>query len=394
MQENWVEQELPMEEFHALSCLLRGEARPADAAVALGIEREDLAAEVVRYVLSPEYAGDLAKVMDALHLTSSDVIAAAQELDCAKNGALSLFRNRAKAVSESPQALQQSIAAAQPTRLRFVARYRSTILAYGLAATLLVGVLLISPVFNSADLVRAGREAGLTSTARIRLAPLSVDDFINRGRAWEAKKEYDKAIAEYTEAIRLDPQSAEAFRSLGNVWQAKKEYDKAIAFYDEAIRLDPKHAKAFKRRGNARGSKKRYDKAIADYHAAIQLDPTDAEAFINLGLAWQAKKEYDKAIADFDEAIRLDPKYALAFNNRGWTRYKKKEYDKAIADFDEAIRLDPKYAEAFLHRGRASVAKKEYDKAIADYTKAIQLLLDYTTTRRSPQFEYVIFPPE
>ena len=99
----------------------------------------------------------------------------------------------------------------------------------------------------------------------------------NRGDAWDAKEEYDKAIADYNEAIRLDPKYAVAYNNRGAAWCAKKEYDKAIADYDEAIRLDPKYATAYNDRGGA----------------------------------WYDKEEYDKAIADFDEAIRLDPKYAL-----------------------------------------------------------------------------------
>ena len=91
----------------------------------------------------------------------------------------------------------------------------------------------------------------------------------------------------------------------------KKEYDKAIADYTEAIRLDPRNAERLRNRGIAWRSKKEYDKAIADYNEAIRLDPEYALAYNHRGMAWSDKKEYDKAIADYNEAIRLDPKYAL-----------------------------------------------------------------------------------
>ena len=60
-----------------------------------------------------------------------------------------------------------------------------------------------------------------------------------RGDAWESKGEFDKAIADFTDAIRLCPFEAFERRRRGDAWQAKGELDKAIEDYDEAIRLDP-----------------------------------------------------------------------------------------------------------------------------------------------------------
>jgi len=41
------------------------------------------------------------------------------------------------------------------------------------------------------------------------------------------RDDYDKAIADYSEAIRLDPKDAEAFNSRGNVWWTRQALDKA-----------------------------------------------------------------------------------------------------------------------------------------------------------------------
>jgi formylglycine-generating enzyme required for sulfatase activity len=53
------------------------------------------------------------------------------------------------------------------------------------------------------------------------------------------KGEYDKAIADCTEAIRLDPKHVEAYHNRGVAYWNKGEYDKAIADFTEAIRLEP-----------------------------------------------------------------------------------------------------------------------------------------------------------
>ena len=91
--------------------------------------------------------------------------------------------------------------------------------------------------------------------------------YVNRGLAWADKQEYDKAIADFTEAIRLDPKNACAYNNRGmRLGRQEGAFDKAIADFTEAIRLDPKNASAYGNRGLAWGDKKEYDKAIADLH--------------------------------------------------------------------------------------------------------------------------------
>ena len=60
-----------------------------------------------------------------------------------------------------------------------------------------------------------------------------------------AKKEYDKAIADYSEVLRLDPRLAAAYVCRGAVWRLKGEYDKALVDFSEAIRFDAKMVFAY-----------------------------------------------------------------------------------------------------------------------------------------------------
>ena len=64
--------------------------------------------------------------------------------------------------------------------------------------------------------------------------------YYNRGLAWHDKKEYDKAIAHFSQVIRIDPNRVDAYYGRGLVWEDKKAYDKAIADYDEALARAPK----------------------------------------------------------------------------------------------------------------------------------------------------------
>jgi len=60
----------------------------------------------------------------------------------------------------------------------------------------------------------------------------------NRGNAYTAKGDYDRAIENYDESIKLNPDYARAFNNRGVVYLKKGEYDQAIKDFDEAIRLN------------------------------------------------------------------------------------------------------------------------------------------------------------
>jgi tetratricopeptide (TPR) repeat protein len=100
--------------------------------------------------------------------------------------------------------------------------------------------------------------------------------FSNRGRAYAARSDLDRALADYGQAIQLDSNAAYAFNGRGSVYFLKKDYDYAVADYARAISLNPNYAGAFNNRGNAYAAMGDTGRAIADYDRAIQLDPNDA----------------------------------------------------------------------------------------------------------------------
>lgn len=212
------------------------------------------------------------------------------------------------------------------------------------------------------------------------------NQFYNRGLAYYFKGDKDKAIADFEAVLRIDPNFADAKKNLeairselgdtavkslkdandaktyfdqGEAHQKKFEYDKAIADYTEAIRLNPKDATAYFNRAQAYFFKvggetlaNHIEKKVADYTEAIRLNPNYIEAYYERANAYSStsgKGTYDKIIADYSEIIRLNPNDVKAYYFRGLNYSFKDEYDKAIADYSEIIRLDPKYIDAKKH---------------------------------------------
>lgn len=208
--------------------------------------------------------------------------------------------------------------------------------------------------------------------------PTDAVGFNQRGKAWFAQREFDKALPDFTEAIRLNPYSAEYFCNRGIIWYQLGNQERAIADCTDAIRLDSHYASAFHCRGMAWGKKGDIDKAFADLNEAIRLEPKSADLFAARAYAWAMLGEHDNSIADCNSAIKCDPTYAVAFNYRGNAWNAKKEYDWAITDYTEAIRLDPNYPDPFGNRAwlRATCAESAFcdgPKALSDARRACEL---------------------
>jgi tetratricopeptide (TPR) repeat protein len=80
-------------------------------------------------------------------------------------------------------------------------------------------------------------------------------------------------FASYNEAIRIDPNCAICYYNRGNAYQAKDDKDRAIRDYDEAIRIDPNYAHAYYNRGLAKQAKGDAAGGDADIAKAKQLNP-------------------------------------------------------------------------------------------------------------------------
>ncbi len=240
--------------------------------------------------------------------------------------------------------------------------------------------------------------------------PRHANAYAIRGWAYGEKGEWDKAIADCTEAVRLDPKNAAAYGARGCAYANKGEWDKAIADCTEAIRLDPTCSGAYAARACACACKGQWDDAVADITEAIRQDPKNADWHYRRGIVYQRRDEardLDKDIADAKVAIGFDAKKrGLCQPGPGFPRRaglgqghcRLVGHHPAGTEKCQCLpqtRLAPR-GEARLgqghrrfHRGHppesarrllpttpcglAYEGKGELDKAIADYTEAIRL---------------------
>ncbi len=130
-------------------------------------------------------------------------------------------------------------------------------------------------------------------------------DALEKGNGCMEKRDFDSAIAAFTEAIRLDPNKADSYFGRGVAYGCKGEIEKEISDETEAIRLNPKLDLAYYNRGWAYGQKGECDKENADYTKAISLDPKFAQAYYSRAIAYEKKGDNAKAEKDFGQAEKL-----------------------------------------------------------------------------------------
>lgn len=110
----------------------------------------------------------------------------------------------------------------------------------------------------------------------------------------------------YAEVAPEAAAKAEECRQRGNEYVSTKEYDKAIAAYSEAIELNPSQARAYwLNRAIAYRLAENWEAAANDAGIAVEIDPTNVKTHYILALCLLQLKQYDRALEACEVGLLL-----------------------------------------------------------------------------------------
>jgi tetratricopeptide (TPR) repeat protein len=236
------------------------------------------------------------------------------------------------------------------------------------------------PEAPSAEAATGAAAAAAAPDAATRLdQPTDAAGFARRGAAFDARHDYDAAIADLTRACELAPTESNNFYRRGMVHWHKGQADAALTDFDQAIKLKPDNADALIGRAGLRVSRKAPAAEVsADLEAAANALPKQAEMHLKIGSLYDAVDEPAAAVSEYSTWIDSHPRDNLlmagALNSRCWSRaLTGKALQQALDDCNAALRMRPNTADFLDSRGLVHLRQSSYDKAIADYDAALHL---------------------
>lgn len=127
-------------------------------------------------------------------------------------------------------------------------------------------------------------------------------------RALQAHLDADlaEAIALYSHVLAVTPTAA-VLNHRGIAHFALSEYEKAIADFTQAIEIVPEHARGYTNRGLAYRMAGRLEEARADFDHSLELNPMWTDTLYGSALTHFDLGNIPEALRDCDRAIALNP---------------------------------------------------------------------------------------
>lgn len=169
----------------------------------------------------------------------------------------------------------------------------------------------------------------------------STDAYYYRGTGYVNRREYEKAILDYTSVIE---------QGLDNEKKESALYNRALAVMHSG----------------------KLQKAKRDLLHLQRLKPRDPRVYLSLGICEAQLKAYDASITFFDQALELQ-KSSRAFFYRGVSNGMLNQHKEAIRDYTSALALQADYREAYFNRGVSYLNLNNFSNACMDLREAARL---------------------
>lgn len=243
-------------------------------------------------------------------------------------------------------------------------------------------------------------------------------DQLELGQKYEAKKNWDDAVASYLYILRKWPttdQAQEAQYRIGLCREGTHDFYKAYLSYQRAINKWPSHPRfedmmeRMYRIGNLflAGERQKVwkiptlpsmDKTVEIYEGLIRLGPQSkwaSQAQFNIGLAREKQRAYDEAVSAYQKLIDRYPdcdQIEAAYYQIGVAYEKgarRAEYDKSMAD--KAVEAFQEYLARYPKGDLASDAQQAIVKLQTEQARGLYEVAQFYEKSKKPKAAMIYY---
>jgi tetratricopeptide (TPR) repeat protein len=202
--------------------------------------------------------------------------------------------------------------------------------------------------------------------------PNSSTAYNDRGGAYLAKKEYQNALYDFTQAIKITPHYAQAHNNLCYTYRMLSENEKAIVHCKKAIEIDPILVESYANLGNMYASTGKYEEAIMMYKKAIEKK-IDFRVYNDLCTVYRTTGRYKNGIESCLKAIMIRPDFSEAHHNLADIYMSTGKYNDAIELYKKTLEINPDLAAAHNNLAVIYYYTKQYNLFAYHLNRAIEL---------------------
>ena len=182
-------------------------------------------------------------------------------------------------------------------------------------------------------------EVQLDLAAQTGASPTSLSEA--RGRGYNMRGEYEKALVEYKEYVRLAPTKNYGYLGMAKAYEGMKQYDLASHALEDAKTFTPADYWVEVARGNLAMTLQEYDNALSYYKAARELDPNKPAVTFSMGRAYLMIEDYSNARKMFSTTLASRPNDAASMHGLAQVEIIEGNTRQAIALLKSAVVTEP-----------------------------------------------------
>lgn len=207
--------------------------------------------------------------------------------------------------------------------------------------------------------------------------------FSERGRVYLDLEQTNKAEADLNKAIQINPSLFDAWDRRAYCFVVKKDWPRAIEDYTKALKINPANLKTYMNRATAyreSGQHKLAQDDIDKYNKLLDKSTSASDHDAYNRVKYMEKNDGAKTAIDFLKGETLSHGTFSNYMQLGRLYRQEKQNAKALEAFNKAIlearkpdHLPSNLSSALGMRALAYLDNKQYDKTIADFSEVISI---------------------